>query len=160
MTRWAVALAGGLLLGIAACGAAAGGTEPDDSTNALATPADTEAQAAGDERSERLEPIMSPADELPSRAEAGRALLTWGGCDVEGCPQPRGETVLTSLRCRPDVIFRGDPIKVICHLGGHYRLEQGGREPLSSDCFYFWRGRTSGGPWAVLAVPDAEFCEE
>ena len=121
---------------------------------------DTDGDTTAMDRGERLEPILLPAEELPSRAEAGRALLTWGLCEVEGCPQPRRETMLTALRCRPDAIFRGDPVKVICHLAGYYRLERGGRDPLMSDCFYFWRGLTSGGPWAVLAVPDAEFCEE
>ena len=110
------------------------------------------------ERAGPPEGILSPADQLPSRAEAGRALLVWGQCAGEDCPPPRRDTVLTSLRCRPDVIFRGDPVKVICHLDGYYRLGPGRREPLQSDCYYFWRGQTSGGPWQVLAIPDAEFC--
>ena len=91
---------------------------------------------------------------------AARALLVWGQCAGEECPPPRRDTVLGALRCRPDAIFRGDPVKVICHVGGYYLLGPGRREPLQSDCYYFWRGETSGGPWQVLAVPDAEFCEE
>ncbi|MGZ8349105.1 MAG: hypothetical protein ACXWU2_03675 [Allosphingosinicella sp.] len=97
--------------------------------------------------------------DLPSRADAERALLGWMACYGDDCPL-RQRTVLTALRCRPDVIFPGDPLKVICHLAGHHVLHGGGREPLPSDCFYFWRGPTSDADWSVLAVPDAESCEE